>query len=128
MKKINFLIGAAALVITTALISCSGSGTQTTETKTASVTAIEVAPEMQSFMNKLDGRSSSVGAALEEFGMENLVTADMEIYDLKEPVCTGKEGDGTYLLNVRSGMTVRGYKLTWKDKKIVAIVDDGIKN
>jgi len=88
--------------------------------------SVKVSTEMQDFMNNLNGKSASVGIALEKFGKPGLDTKDMGMYDLASPkVLEAKES--CYLLECKSGITKRKYNLCWEGGKISSIEDKGME-
>lgn len=84
-------------------------------------TSIEVSEDMEHFMSHLDGNYESVEHALEEFaGNDDIANHDMGMYDLREPVVLGKDGD-CYDVECKSGQVKNRYNICWQDGKIVSI-------
>ncbi len=103
------------LALTFAFTSCGGGGSD-----------VELSPEMTEFVGMIKGTSDDVTAALEKFGASDEVKEnDMGMYDLKDPVVTGKEGD-CYSVEFAAGIT-RMYDICWADGKIASIADKGMK-
>jgi outer membrane lipoprotein-sorting protein len=115
MKKVFLAISMIAAV--SFFTACGG------KEKTASV---KINTEMQDFMNNLNGKSASVGIALEQFGKPGLDTKDMGMYDLANPKVLEANGS-CYLLECKSGMTKRKYNLCWEAGKISSIEDKGME-
>lgn len=95
------------------------------ETPNASVQGIQyegkVSDEMQDFLKLLDGTRDSVYNALSEFGVENLYTANMELYNLGSPVIVGYNSQGLYecyKVDFKTGVTIRAYEICWAQKQI----------
>ncbi len=90
----------------------------------------EVSPEMKEFLGMMKGSHKDVEAALQKFGVEKLATADMDMYDLKEPLVTSVEsfdGKTSVYFEAKAGITVRSYKVDWQNGKIVAVEDRGMR-
>jgi hypothetical protein len=120
MKKIILAVFAVAL-----LTSCGGGKSGEKENK-ENKTEEKVSAEMKGFMEKLDGKSTSVEAALKEFGKDSLDAADMEMFNLEKPTIEETNGN-CYLLRAKSGMTHRKYNMCWEGGKIVSVEDKGME-
>jgi hypothetical protein len=97
--------------------------------KTGEAAAVQASPEMQDFLSGLTGSAAAVKASLQKHGKEGLVTADMEMYDLKDAKVTGKEMRGAqecYTFDAKSGATTRTYAVCWEAGKIAAVEDKGM--
>lgn len=91
---------------------------------------IECSPSMMDFMAMLKGSYVDVVAALDQFGVEGLNRADMDMYDLKDAqvvACTKLETGECCTMEATSGMTIRTYDICWTDGKITAITDKGMR-
>lgn len=74
------------------------------------------------------GSSDSVSASLKKFAAPGADTADMGIYDLKDPKVVESKIEGsseTYTIHTKAGITQRAWVLEWKDGKIVGVKDKG---
>lgn len=119
MKKIVLTLSLfSAILFVTA---CGGKG-EKGEKKSSS----KVSAEMQGFMDKLDGKSASVTAALGQFGKAGLEDQDMDLFNLEDPKVLETNGN-CYLLECKSGMTKRKYNLCWEGGKISSIEDKGME-
>ncbi len=112
------------LLVIFSLVSCGG------DENGGSATKIEPIPEMKDFMKGF-GSYSKVEQAIKQFASSNLnVPSEIEGFDLKEPKIIeeekGSDGSVTYTIRTKSGVTVRTYKITWKDAKITEITYEGI--
>ena len=87
---------------------------------------VKVAPEMTTFMSKLDGTSASVEAAIKEFGSDSLNNADITMYNLKEPKVTAANGN-CFTMDAGSGATIRTYDICWENGKIKTVTDKGMR-
>jgi hypothetical protein len=89
----------------------------------------EISEEMQDFANLLDGTAEGVNAALDKYLAEGVSDEDMGMYSLEKAEIVGiKDAEGeavTYVINTKSGITVRVYELTWENGKITKVVDKG---
>ena len=89
--------------------------------------SVQMSSEMQQFVEMIKGKSADVSAALTKFGAsQDVISNDMSMYDLKDPKVTAKEGD-CYTAEFSAGATTRTYLICWKDGKISAITDKGMK-
>ena len=87
---------------------------------------IQVASEMQDFMNNFNGRSASVKIALDDFRVSGLDRKDMDMYDLEKPKVLETKGN-CYLLECTSGLTKRKYNICWEGGKINSVEDKGME-
>ena len=119
MKKTVF-----AVSLFTALLIITACGGKKDDKKNGS--SAKVSAEMQGFMDKLDGKSASVSAALEQYGNPGINDQDMDMYDLKDPKVLETNGN-CYLLQCKSGITKRKYNVCWEGGKISSIEDKGME-
>lgn len=118
MKKFLLVVSSAVL-----LMSCGG---KKSDSKTGDSKKSDVSAPMQGFMDKLDGQAAHTGDALKQYSKEGVATADMEMYDLKNPEIMSSNGN-CYLLRCKSGLTLRSYNICWEGDKIASIEDKGME-
>lgn len=87
---------------------------------------VEQSKEMKDFLSMMNATSEAVDQALTKYGAEDLDRSDMDIWMLEQPNVISNK-DETYTVEFKSGITIRTYEISWKDAKIVKIVDKGIK-
>lgn len=121
MKKTLF---AVSLFTALLIITACGGGDKKNDKKNES--SAKVSAEMQGFMDKLDGKSASVSAALDQYGTDSLQRNDMDMYDLKDPKVLETNGN-CHLIQCKSGMTKRKYNVCWEGGKISSIEDKGME-
>lgn len=83
---------------------------------------VDVSPEMQGFIDNLDGSPHDVEQALHEFGADNLLndetlTSD-DLCDPKVISCTGDKDHSCYEFEARAGKAKKIYEVCWDGKKI----------
>lgn len=87
--------------------------------------AADVIPEMQDFMNTMQGEYQPIDAARQKYTAEGADTSDLATVMAREPQIVGTErkDDGRicYTLKLRAGMAVHTYLICWKDGKIVEL-------
>ncbi len=83
-------------------------------------------PEMEAFMKMLDGKSTTVDAALTKYGSTGLNNADMNLYNLESPKVVATNGN-CYTMEATSGITTRTYEICWENQKIKTITNKGMK-
>jgi len=83
---------------------------------------VRVSPEMQGFIDNLDGSPHDVEHALHEFGADNLLDDEsLTSSDLCEPKvisCTGDKDHSCYEFEARAGKKKKVYEVCWDGKKI----------
>ncbi len=93
----------------------------------SNTTDVKTTPEMEEFMNSLDGKYESVTAAIQKFAKtSDLNTADMDMKDLREPIIISAHvNDSTtcYLIKTNDGAKDCQYELCWNNGKIIGIAD-----
>ncbi len=91
---------------------------------------IECSPSMMDFMAMLKGSYTDVEAALDQFGVEGLNRADMDLYDLKDAnvvACNKLEKGECCTMEAPSGASIRTYDICWTDGKITSVIDKGMR-
>ena len=91
---------------------------------------LECSPSMMDFMAMLKGSYVDVVAALDQFGVEGLNRADMDLYDLKDArivACNKMEEGECCTMEASSGMTIRTYDICWTDGRITSVIDKGMR-
>jgi len=91
---------------------------------------IEASAEMKGFMAMLDGNAKDTGAALKKYGAKGLKTADLEMYNLKDPKVTKAEKLGVmqcYTMVSSAGITKHSSRLCWDSSGKLAQVSDKVE-
>lgn len=84
----------------------------------------EVSNEMKDFLSIINGSRETVFDALSKYGVEDLYTANMELYNLSNPKVTGfNAGHGyeCYSVDFETGVTVRSYQICWAKNQIHSV-------
>jgi hypothetical protein len=136
MKKITILLFSSLFALSFVLTSCGGgaAGDEASADSTKKADSpvepekpkFEVPAEMTEFMSMLTGKSDNTEAALTKFGVEDLETADMEMYDLKDAKAVGMNNK-CFTMEAASGQTIRTYDICWDNGKITTVVDKGMR-
>lgn len=83
---------------------------------------VEVSPEMQGFIDNLDGSPHDLKNALHEFGADNLIEDDnISSVDLSDPKvisCTGDKDHNCYEFEAKAGKKRKRYEICWDGKQI----------
>ena len=114
--SLKYFISAFCIIILSLHINCTNKDNR-----------VELSHEMAEFLEMIKGTSDDVTKALMKFGANDVIKEnDMGLYDLKDPVVIN-EKDNCYSVEFTSFITIRMYDICWKDGKITAIFDKGIK-
>lgn len=94
---------------------------------TAAAPAVEVSPQMKSFMDMLDGSDGSAGKALKKFGEPSVQKNDVGMYSLKNPKVTKAERVGVmqcYTMESEAGVMHHETRVCWDTKGKIAQITD----
>lgn len=132
MNSIKKIIVLLTTVVT--IQACGGSASKpTTDASTSSTTTTSVSntdpkilPEMEAFMEQLDGKSQSVVTALDTYGVADLDRKYMDMFNLEKAKVVSADKD-CYTMEAGAGVTVRIYLICWEAGKIKSIEEKGMK-